>query len=345
MDSAIESVKQSLKKEKGLSPAFRASLELLLVLVKLLLDRVTLNSSNSSIPPSADPNRKKHPSRGKRTRKPGGQKGHDGKTLEPAEDPDKIVPIEIDKRTIPTGVPYRVKGYEARQVIDIKISRLVTEYRAQTLEDPGRNQYVAEFPPHVLCRALYGNTIKTHAVYMSQFQLIPYDWVRDHFVDQMQIPLSAGTIFYLNRQAYTALKYFEQWVKSQLTASALMHVDETGININGKRHWLHCASNLSYTHDFPHEQRGTEAMNEIGIIALLTGVLCHDHWKPYYTYLFCLHQLCNARHLRELERAWEQDKQQWAQTVKIFLIELNKAVEKAMGKLVPKQAKLWHKSY
>ena len=344
VDLAIESVKQSLKNEKGLSPALRSSLEVLLLLVKLLLNRVTLNSSTSSIPPSADPNRKKT-NRGKGKRKPGAQKGHKGTTLEPVENPDEIVPIEIDKRTIPTGVPYRVTGYEARQVIDIKIRKLVTEYRAQILEDPDGNQYVAEFPPEVLCRAQYGNTIKTHAVYMSQFQLIPYDRVRDHFVDQMQIPLSAGTIFNFNRQAFNALEYFDQWVRSQLTASALMHVDETGININGKRHWLHCASNLSYTHYYPHKQRGTEAMDEIGIIPLFTGVLCHDHWKPYYTYLFCLHQLCNAHHLRELERAWEQDKQQWAETMKIFLVELNEAVEKAMGKLAPKQAKQWHERY
>ena len=164
MNAAIESVKQSLKKEKGLSPAFRSSLELLLLLVKLLLDRVTLNSSTSSIPPSADPNRKK-PERNRGNRKPGGQKGHDGKTLEPVENLDKIVRIEIDKRTIPTGVPYQVTGYEARQVIDIKISRLVAEYRAQILEDPDGNQYVAEFPPEVVCRAQYGNTIKVRTTF------------------------------------------------------------------------------------------------------------------------------------------------------------------------------------
>ncbi len=78
-----------------------------------------------------------------------------------------------------------------------------------------------------------------------------------------------------------------------------MHADETGINIGGKRHWLHCASNASLTWFFPHAKRGTEAMDEIGILPFFKGVLCHDHWKPYYNYE-CIHALCNAHHLREV---------------------------------------------
>ena len=319
IDSTVESVKQSLKNEKDLSPALRSSLEVLLLLVQLLLNRLTLNSKTSSKPPSADPNRARKSRRGKSGRRPGGQTGHEGLTLEPVKDPDEIISIEIDRRTIACGKACWDTGYESRQVIDIQLTRRVTEYRAQVLEDADGNRYVAQFPAGVVARAQYGTTIKAHAVYMSQFQLIPYDRVRDHFTDQFQIPLSAGTLYYVNHPAYQSLEQFDQWVKFQLTQSALLHVDETGININGKRHWLHCASNLSFTHYFPHAQRGTEAMNDIGILPLFEGVLCHDHWKPYFTYLFCLHQLCNAHHIRELERAWEQDKQQWAKQMQRVL--------------------------
>ncbi len=108
----------------------------------------------------------------------------------------------------------------------------------------------------------------------------------------------------------------------------LMHADETGINIGGRRHWLHCASNASLTWFSPHAKRGTEAMDEIGIPPFFKGVLCHDHWKPYYRY-DCVHAVCNAHHLRELERAWEQDHQQWAKQMQALPIELAKAVEDA----------------
>jgi len=43
-------------------------------------------------------------------------------------------------------------------------------------------------------------------------------------------------------------------------------------------------------------------MNDIDILPRYQGILCHDHWKPYYRYDFT-HALCNAHHLRELERA------------------------------------------
>ena len=48
-----------------------------------------------------------------------------------------------------------------------------------------------------------------------------------------------------------------------------------------------------------------EAKDMSGVIASIPGVLCHDHWKPYYFY-DCLHILCNVHYPKELERAFEQ---------------------------------------
>ena len=112
VDSSINSVKELLRKEKDLSPALRSALEVLLLLVALLLNRMTLNSKNSSKPPSTDPNRKKFSKKGKSNRKPGGQKGHNGTTLEPVDDPDEVSEILVDRRTLPKGAQYRAVGHE-----------------------------------------------------------------------------------------------------------------------------------------------------------------------------------------------------------------------------------------
>ena len=302
VEAAIDAVKTQLAHTSDLSPALRAALEVLLVLVTLLLNRVTLNSTNSSQPPSADPNRTKISKKGTSPRKPGGQPGRTGTTLQPVEEPDKITVLTVDRQTLPSGTSYRDAGYEARQVIDLKIARVVTEYRAQILEDGYGHRVVAAFPDGVTRPVQYGQTLKAHAVYMSQHQLIPYDRVRDHFQDQLHIPVSPGSLFNFNHEAYERLERFEQWVTTRLARSDLLHADETGINIGGKRHWLHLASTASLTWFAPHAKRGTTAMEAMGILPDFTGVLCHDHWKPYYRY-DCTHALCNAHHLRELERA------------------------------------------
>jgi transposase len=344
VEAAIDAVKTQLAQARDLSPALRSALEVLLVLVTLLLQRLTLNSTNSSQPPSADPNRTKISKKGTSPRKPGGQPGRTGATLQPVEDPDEITVLIVDRQTLPPGTPYRDAGYEARQVIDLKMARVVTEYRAQILEDGQGHRVVAAFPDGVTRPVQYGRPLKAHAVYMSQHQLIPYDRVRDHFQDQLQIPLSVGSVFNFNQEAYERLESFETWVTAQLARADLLHADETGINIGGRRHWLHCASTASLTLFAPHAKRGTTAMETMGILPVFTGVLCHDHWKPYYRY-DCTHALCNAHHLRELERAWVQDQQQWAKDMQRLLLDIHHAVEAADGRVPPDEAAAWRQRY
>jgi len=342
IEATIEKKRALIDQDEQMSADTKSIVEVLILLISLLANRLNLNSTNSSKPPSSDPNRKKKPKR-KDGKKPGGQKGHIGTTLKKVDDPDKIELIDIDRRTLPAG-RYHQAGYEARQVFDIDISRLVTEYRAQVLEDDNGNRFVASFPEGVTKAVQYGNGIKAHAVYMSQFQLIPYNRIQDYFADQIQIPVSEGSVFNFNKQAFDALTYFEDQVKEKLTNAAVAHADETGINIDGKRHWLHCASNDDWTLFYPHEKRGTDAFDDMGVLPGFKGILVHDHWKPYYK-MDCSHALCNAHHIRELTRAWEQDEQAWAQNLKKLLETINSKVIDAGGALDAKQAQKYRQQY
>ena len=342
VEETIENTRRLLAEDPGVSLALKSSIELLLLLVTLLLNRLGINSGNSSKPPSTDPNRKKKikiPSE----KKPGGQKGHNGTTLQKFSDPDVIEKIPVDKATLPEGV-YKDVGYESRQIVDIDFSRIVTEYRAQVLEGVNGKRYTAPFPEGVSRPVQYGINVKVHSVYMSQYQLIPYNRVEENFQDQVGIPISAGSIYNFNQDAYERLEVFEGIVKSKLIESDICHADETGINIDGKRHWLHCASNDWWTYYYPHKRRGLEAMEAMGVLPSFKGILCHDHWKPYFK-IDCQHALCNAHHLRELERAWEQDKQEWAKDIRDFLLQTNKAVDDAGGQLLTPDSMKYRQQY
>jgi len=59
VEETIERTKKLLAEDPNVSPALSSSIELLLILVTILINRMGLNSKNSSKPPSADPNRDK----------------------------------------------------------------------------------------------------------------------------------------------------------------------------------------------------------------------------------------------------------------------------------------------
>lgn len=335
VSATLERVKKQLENDRDLSETTRSLIEVLVLIVTLLVNRLGLNCRNSSKPPSADPNRKKAPRTGGK-KKRGGQKGHNGTTLVKVEDPDVIEELRLDPRTLPKG-DYKHIGYDARQVFDIQISRTVTEYRAEILEDQNGDRFVAKFPAGITQSAQYGAGVKAHAVYMSQFQLLPYGRIADYFSEQMGFPLSAGTLYNFNQCAYESLEDFEALAKKKLTEATLAHADETGMNVGGKRLWLHCFSNPLWTMLFPHEKRGSDAMEALGILPNFGGTLCHDHWKPYYKY-DCQHALCNAHHIRELTFASEQYEQQWAADLQDLLEEINAKTIGAGGALsLPKQ--------
>ena len=82
----------------------------------------------------------------------------------------------------------------------------------------------------------------------------------------------------------------------------------------------------------------------MGVLPHFNGVLCHDHWKPYFGF-DCQHALCNAHHLRELERAWEQDKQEWARDMRDLLLQINQAVDDSEGQLETAESLKYRQKY
>ena len=345
VNETIEKIRTSLATEKTLSEGLRTMIELLLVILGVLINKGKLTSSNSSLPPSQDPNRPKPVTQKTCGKKPGGQDGHVGHTLRMVPDPDRVVTLNVDISTLPPGV-YKDVGYVRAQVVDLEIRRIVTQFQAQIVEDLEGRRFEAPFPQGVRGNTIqYGASVKSHAVYMSQFQMIPYGRLEQYFYEQLGISLSKGTLFNFNKSAYEGLAPFEEIVKGKLKGSKALNVDETSINVSAKLRWIHTAANPSWVHFYLHEKRGKEAMDEEGILPSFRGVMVHDHLKAYYTYKNCQHALCNAHHLRELQAVIDLNGHGWALKMQTLLVEINEVTEGKGGSLDEAQAETFRTRY
>ena len=217
-----------------------------------------------------------------------------------------------------------------RQVVDIpEIKVKVIEHRAEVKKCPKcRRKNTGKFPDGITNTVQYGEKVKAIAVYLTQYQLIPYKRGSELIDDMFGIKLSQGTIVNFNKGCHDALRPIENNIKNSITNDAgAIHFDETGIYIDKKRQWLHVASNYKYTYYQAHEKRGQKAIDEINILPNFTGTAVHDCFKTYNKYSNCDHSLCNAHILRELNGVSELEKQAWAEPMKNLLIEIKKEVD------------------
>jgi len=291
--------------------------------------RLAQNSRNSSRPPSSDGLRKPPPRslRGSSGRKPGGQPGHPGNTLQAVAKPDQVKVHALTR--CPCGqcggvslLGQPVLDHERRQVFDLPALQLsVTEHQAEIKRCPVSGRKVsAAFPAGVVAPVQYGPNFRGLTLYLFHQQLLPFDRLRQTCLDLFGQPLSLGTLTQISRSAHDALAPVESAVIRGLTQAAVVHVDESGLRVAGSLHWLHVACTPELTHYGVHANRGAEAMDALGVLPQCRQWLVHDHWKPYFKYE-ALHALCNQHLLRELKFLAEELHEAWARELSAFLIE------------------------
>ena len=223
------------------------------------------NSQNSSKPPSSDqaggnkdqgdgktlkPMRSLRP---KTDRKPGGQKGHKGNTLQQVEVTDEK---QIRDHRAPQ-CPHchsdlsaaESAGYTRRQVFDIPEPVLeVVEHRAHALVCPCCAASVkAEFPEGVDQPVQYGSHIVGLGVYLHAQHLVPFSRTAQILREISGSAFSQGTLFNQLLKAFGRLRGFEEGLKSAVADAPLLHVDETSVRQEGSRCWIHTRSTDTLT--------------------------------------------------------------------------------------------------
>jgi len=296
--------------------------------------RLNQNSINSSQPPSSSPFIKPKSLRVKTGRKPGGQPGHKGRTLQVKEIPDIVVEHTVDTCSHCGGDLSKETATlsQTRQVVDVKIVPVVTQHAVQSKTCPlcGKAT-IASFPRGVDHYTQYGDTFRSIIVCLNQGNFIPYDRLARISRDIFGVPVSNGTLVNIIHECGQSLKDSMAYIKDQLKQASVVHVDETGTRVKGKNQWLHSAGNDQFTYLATHPKRGSAATQAIGILPGFTGTAVHDFWKPYYNYSDCKHAICNAHILRELNGIAENYPQTWPGQMKALLLEIKQCIEDSLG--------------
>jgi len=302
--------------------------------VRALEEKAAKDSHNSSKPPSSDGLCKPKPKslRPPSNRPTGGQPGHPGQTLRMVATPDITVRHPVERcsgcgRSLAKQTPDRV---EHRQVFDLPEPKLlVTEHQAEVKTCACGCLNRAAFPPEAAAPVQYGPRIKSAAVYLRDYQLLPSDRLTEIMRDILGCEsLSEGTLANFGADCSRRLEPVDTFIRDLAAKAEVAGFDETGMRAIGSLHWLHTVSTRWLTWYFAHKRRGREAMNAADILPDFRGRAIHDFWDSYIKY-DCNHAFCNAHLLRELIFLWEEQGQKWAKTMIDHLLTIKTTVDTA----------------
>jgi transposase len=256
--------------------------------VKALEDQLATHSRNSSKPPSSDSFTKQTRAlRQPSGRKSGGQPGHPGTTLQQVAVPDQTR-IHEPVQCMACGASLaEVAGQpdpERRPVFDLPPLKLeVTAHRVMLKECVAcghRNR--GRLPEGVACGASYGAGVKSVLTYLNQGHLLPSARSCEIVADLFAQPVSEGLLAAAVNGCTRALAATETSIQQGLAQAKVVNFDETGMDVAGKRMWLHSASTPQLTHDACHDQRGATATKALGILPAFGGRAIHDGFSSYW---------------------------------------------------------------
>lgn len=284
------------------------------------------NSRNSSIPPSKDENRPKRNNslRKKSGLKPGGQKGHEGKTLMVSDNPDII---EKSSPGYCNKCGKDLRGIEGkllgkRQVVDIPpIKPIITEY--QTFNKLCSCGYTSKggFPTGVGAPISYGSNVQGLVAYLHTRQFIPYKRMKEMLNDLFGLPISQGGIEQLlNHFCKTNIGLYNKILEA-IAKSGVVGGDETGCKVNGDKWWFWTWQTPKFTFITVSANRGKETIDSILKNGLPKSILVSDRWNPQLNTTAKGHQVCLAHLLRDVEYLGQLYKNSWPKDFRELLLD------------------------
>jgi len=284
------------------------------------------NSRNSSIPPSHDYSRppKTQSLRESSGKKPGGQPGHEGTTLQMTDQPDQTIQhipqyCTCCGRDISQISAIKV---ESRQQIELPlIVPIYIEHQSFEKTCLCGNIVIGSFPDGVTPGISYGASVNRLIAYFNVRHYIPFDRLKEIFSTVFSLPISTGALVEgLNRVAEKARPAYEL-IREKAIRSRTNGGDETGIKIKGQKGWIWTIQGKLFTFNMASLNRGAQTLHEHFPNGFAFSILVHDCWKCYFKVKALAHQICIAHLLREFQHIYECHKLQWTICFKQLLKE------------------------
>lgn len=289
------------------------------------------NSGNSSTPPSKEQMKDEIVRRTRSLRKPsgkkpGGQPGHEGKTLELTGSADSIIEECAD---VCDACGDSLEGSDTEldyisQIISLpELKPLITEVRhyVKVCRTCGRR-----VRPHTGRRrsnaVVYDASVKGLVVYLSTVQFLPYNRIASFFKEVFRLEISQGSMVNWINEAKRAAEPTIEKIKECIMQSAVVGFDESGCYCGKRLDWAWIAQTVYFTLVFHGKSRkGQELEDRFGdSLERMTAVT--DRHSAYFALHFLNHQVCLAHLLRECQYLNELDKgQQWSKSVERLLQE------------------------
>jgi transposase len=285
------------------------------------LKKANRDSNTSSKPPAQDiqkqnQNKNKNQSlRQKSGKQPGGQKGHQGKTRNQVDNPDKVVRYEPEYCTscgqsLKNQLGAIKSKRQERDIPPIKV--FVTEH--QKIEKQCtcgcRNQ--GTYPEHIKAQIQIGSNAQALLTYLNVAQLIPFQRLTQLAKDLFGFSVSEGSIDnILNRAEFKAQPLYKL-IMNIVKEGNWVGSDETGTRVAGHRDWLwvwqsalasYYAVSSSRGYQVPAKHFGED----------YAGILIHDCWSAQNnTRAAKGHQQCHPHLQRFLQFLIKDYRSSWA---------------------------------
>jgi transposase len=277
--------------------------------VRDLKARLGLNSSNSSLPPSANaPSAPPPVSKTPTGRKPGGQPGHPGPVLLrlPRSRVAKVLPfVPTTCSACHAALPAEPSPADPEptwhQVAELPPQVVeVTEYpgRARTCPDCG---VVTHQPiPADLRAHRFGPRPAAVLSYLSGCHHVSRRGVEEVVETVFDLPASLGTIHALEQEMSRALAGAHAEVMEAVRQAPVKHVDETGWKQAGQRRWLWAAATATAAAFVVYAGRGLAGLTTLPG-ETIHGILCSDRRAVYDCAPTDRRQLCRAHLKRDFQ--------------------------------------------